>query len=173
LQNTQKTKTAYGHSEQEAWNADVRCSAIHGNVRLHIAARTRALLEHFNWELFGHPTYNTDLAPSNNHLFTYVEKLLGSQCLKNNEELMEGVKTWLSSRATDLFDTGIQELILDMTSASIPVATTLRSSLSMHVFFVIFFLIACFVNSSSEVTFRIALVFDNHVGSLCFYLCSK
>jgi hypothetical protein len=30
---------------------------------------------------------------------------------KNHEELMEGVKTWLSSMAADLFDTGIQKLI--------------------------------------------------------------
>jgi hypothetical protein len=29
----------------------------------------------------------------------------------NNEELMEGVKTWLSSMAADFFDTGIQKLI--------------------------------------------------------------
>jgi hypothetical protein len=29
----------------------------------------------------------------------------------NNEELMEGVKTWLSSTAADFFDTGIQKLI--------------------------------------------------------------
>jgi hypothetical protein len=31
--------------------------------------------------------------------------------LNNEKELMEGVKTWLSSMAADLFDTGIQELI--------------------------------------------------------------
>jgi hypothetical protein len=29
----------------------------------------------------------------------------------NNNELMEGVKTWLSSQAADSFNTGIQELI--------------------------------------------------------------
>jgi hypothetical protein len=29
----------------------------------------------------------------------------------NNEELMEGVETWLSSMAEDFSDTGIQELI--------------------------------------------------------------
>jgi hypothetical protein len=29
----------------------------------------------------------------------------------NNEELMEGVKMWLSSMAADFFDTGIQKLI--------------------------------------------------------------
>jgi hypothetical protein len=29
----------------------------------------------------------------------------------NNEELMEGVQTWLSSMAADFLDTGIQKLI--------------------------------------------------------------
>jgi hypothetical protein len=29
----------------------------------------------------------------------------------NKEELMEGVKTWLSSMAADFFDTGIQKRI--------------------------------------------------------------
>jgi hypothetical protein len=39
--------------------------------------------------------------------------------------------------------------------------TMLRSSLSMYIFFVYntFFLIACFVNISPEVTFQIVLVF--------------
>jgi hypothetical protein len=51
---------------------------------------------------------------------------------------------------------------LDMTNASILVVTTLRSSWSMYVFLIrnkCFFLVVCFVNSSPEVTFRIALVF--------------
>jgi hypothetical protein len=29
----------------------------------------------------------------------------------NNEQLMEGIKTWLTSMAADFFDTGIQKLI--------------------------------------------------------------
>jgi hypothetical protein len=37
---------------------------------------------------------------------------LESQCFNNNEELMEDVKTWMSSQAADFFDTGIQKLIL-------------------------------------------------------------
>jgi hypothetical protein len=74
-------------------------------------ARTRALLEHFNWELFDHPPYSPDLAPSDYHLFTYLNNWLGSQRFNNTEELMEGVKTWLSSQAADFFDTGIQKLI--------------------------------------------------------------
>jgi hypothetical protein len=46
---------------------------LHNNALSHSAARTRALLEHFNWELFDHPPYNTDLAPSDYHLFTYLK----------------------------------------------------------------------------------------------------
>jgi hypothetical protein len=34
---------------------------LHDNVHLHIAAHTGALLEHFNWELFDHPSYSPDL----------------------------------------------------------------------------------------------------------------
>jgi hypothetical protein len=37
---------------------------LHDNMRLHTTARTRALLEYFNWELFDHPPYNPDLSPS-------------------------------------------------------------------------------------------------------------
>jgi hypothetical protein len=46
---------------------------FHDSARPHSAARTLALLEHFNWELFDHPPYNTDLAPSDYHLFTYLK----------------------------------------------------------------------------------------------------
>jgi transposase len=57
------------------------------------AARTRALLEDFNWELFDHPPYSPDLAPGGYHLFTYLKNESQSQRVNNNEELMEGVKT--------------------------------------------------------------------------------
>jgi transposase len=68
---------------------------LHGNVHPHTAARTRALLEHFNWELFDYPPYSHDLSPSDYHLFTCLKNWLESQHFKNNEELMEGVKMWL------------------------------------------------------------------------------
>jgi hypothetical protein len=61
--------------------------------------------------LFDHPPYSPDLAPSDYHIFTYLNNWLGLQGFSNNEELMEGVKTWLSSQAADFFDTDIQKLI--------------------------------------------------------------
>jgi hypothetical protein len=69
------------------------------------------LLEHFNWELFNHPPYSPDLAPWDYHLSSYLKNWLRSHHFNNNEELLEGVKTWLSSQAADIFDTGIQKLI--------------------------------------------------------------
>jgi transposase len=83
---------------------------LHDNAHLHTAAHTRALLKHFNWELFDHPPYSPDLAPSDYHLLTYLKNWLRSQRFNNNE-LMKGFKTWLSSQVADFFDTGIQKLI--------------------------------------------------------------
>jgi transposase len=85
---------------------------LHDNASPHKAARTRPLLEHFNWELSDHPPYSPDLTPSDYHLFNYLKNWFRSQRFNNNEELMEGVKTWPSSQAADFFDTGIQKLIL-------------------------------------------------------------
>jgi hypothetical protein len=65
---------------------------LHDNACPHTAARTRALLVNFNWELFDHTPNSPDLAPSDYHLFTCLNKWLGLQPFKNNEELMEVVK---------------------------------------------------------------------------------
>jgi transposase len=80
---------------------------LQDNARPHAAASTRALLKHFNWELFDHLPCSPDIAPSNYHLFTYLKNWMGSQFFNNNEELVEGVKAWMSSQAADFFDTGI------------------------------------------------------------------
>jgi hypothetical protein len=83
---------------------------LHEKARPDTAARTRKLLEQFNWELFDHPPCSPDTAPNDYHLFTYLNNWLGSQHLNSNE-MMEGVNAWLRSQATDFFDTGIQKLI--------------------------------------------------------------
>jgi hypothetical protein len=86
---------------------------LHDNALLHTAARTRAQLEHCDWEFSDHSPYGPDLAPSDYDLFTraYLKNWSRSQRFNNNKDLMEGVKMWLSSQAADFFRTGIQELI--------------------------------------------------------------
>jgi hypothetical protein len=84
---------------------------LHKNARPQATVRTRALLEHFNWELFDHSPYNPDLAPISSQLFTYLKNWRAPQRFSNNDDLMEGVKTWTSSQAADIFDTGLQKLL--------------------------------------------------------------
>jgi hypothetical protein len=64
---------------------------IRVNACAHTAARTRTLLEHFNWELFDHHPYTPDFAPLDYRLFTYLKNWLRSECFNNDEDLMEGV----------------------------------------------------------------------------------
>jgi hypothetical protein len=61
--------------------------------------------------LFDHPPYSPNLAPSDFHLFTWLSVWLGTQRLNTNEQLMDGVKDWLSSQAATFFDVGIQKLV--------------------------------------------------------------
>jgi hypothetical protein len=58
--------------------------------------------------LFDHSPYSPDLAPSDYHLITYVKSWCRSQRFNNNEELLDGVKTWPSSQAAHFFDTDIK-----------------------------------------------------------------
>jgi transposase len=46
---------------------------LHDNARPHTAARTKVLLQQFNWEIFEHPPYSQHLAPSDYHLFTKMK----------------------------------------------------------------------------------------------------
>jgi hypothetical protein len=50
--------------------------------------------------------------------------------------MMEGVQTWLSSQAAEFLTQAYKKLFPDNTSTSIPAVTMLRSSLSMHAFFI-------------------------------------
>jgi hypothetical protein len=81
---------------------------------------------------------------------------------------MEGDKRgWAHKRQTSLTQ-AYNNLYPDI-SASIPGVTTLRS---MYVFSVYnkFFLVACFVNSSPEITFQISVVFSTKfafIGTKC------
>jgi hypothetical protein len=78
---------------------------LHDSSHPHTDARTRALLEHFNWELFDHPAYNPATSPREYHLKNWSL----SQSFNNSEELMECVKTWPTSQAADFLDIDIKE----------------------------------------------------------------
>jgi len=84
---------------------------LHDNTRPHTAARTNALIKRFNWEIFDHPPYSPDLAPSDYHLFSKMKVWLATQRFHSNEELMDGVNNWLHTLAAPFFDEGLQKLV--------------------------------------------------------------
>jgi histone-lysine N-methyltransferase SETMAR len=90
LRNTKKTHRTIQNKRRGILTSGV--VFLHDYEPPHIAARTRALLEPSNWELFDHPPYSPDLAPSDYHQFIYLKNWLGSQRF-SNDELMERVQT--------------------------------------------------------------------------------
>jgi hypothetical protein len=64
---------------------------LHDNAHPQTTVRTNALIKHFNCEIFIHPSYSPDLAPSNYHLFSKMV-WLATQRFHCNEELMDGVE---------------------------------------------------------------------------------
>ena len=86
---------------------------LHDYARPHTAARTQALLHKFRWDVFDHPLNSPDLAPRDFHLFSRMEVWLGTKRLrvKTNEELMDGVKGWLSSQPATFYGAGIVKLV--------------------------------------------------------------
>ncbi|KAJ4449394.1 hypothetical protein ANN_00793 [Periplaneta americana] len=80
-------------------------------ARPHTAASTRELLDQFGWEIFDHPPYSPDLAPSDFHLFTKLKDFLGGTRFGSDEELKKTVNIWLNELAAEEYNTGILKLV--------------------------------------------------------------
>jgi histone-lysine N-methyltransferase SETMAR len=84
---------------------------FHDIAQPHSVARTNALMNLFNWEIFDHPPYSADLPPSVYHLFTKVKVWLATRRFHTNKELMVGVNNWLHNLAAPFFEEGLQKLV--------------------------------------------------------------
>ncbi|UYV77404.1 hypothetical protein LAZ67_15000883 [Cordylochernes scorpioides] len=56
---------------------------------------TQTLLENFKWEIFTHPPYSPDLAPSDFHLFPALELHLEGKHFANDDEVQAEANHWL------------------------------------------------------------------------------
>ena len=84
---------------------------LHDNARVHVSRQTTAKLEEFGWDIFGHPPYSPDLAPSDYHMFPALKKHLGRQKFASDEEVVEAVDKWLKEVAGEWYNTGITKLV--------------------------------------------------------------
>ncbi|GBL87308.1 Histone-lysine N-methyltransferase SETMAR [Araneus ventricosus] len=84
---------------------------LHDNARPHTAVATTILLQRFGWEVFDHPPYSPDLAPSDFHLFAHMKYWLGGQIFATDNELQTSVQNWLKTQAAAFYDEGIGKLV--------------------------------------------------------------
>ncbi|UYV81551.1 TSN [Cordylochernes scorpioides] len=73
---------------------------VHDNALPHAARTTQMLLENFKWEIFTHPPYSPDLAPSDFHLFPALKLHLGGKHFANDDEVQAEANHWLRRQDT-------------------------------------------------------------------------
>uniref|UniRef100_A0A0A9YJU3 Mariner Mos1 transposase n=2 Tax=Lygus hesperus TaxID=30085 RepID=A0A0A9YJU3_LYGHE len=83
---------------------------FHDNARPHSANVTKELLRKFDWDIFPHPPYSPDLAPSDFFLFPSLKSHLGGRRFVNNEELDQAVITYFSQMGTQWYADGLGKL---------------------------------------------------------------
>ncbi|GFV59048.1 histone-lysine N-methyltransferase SETMAR [Trichonephila clavipes] len=79
---------------------------LHDNARPHTAVITREVLRKFKWDVFQHPPYSPDLAPSDYDLFTAMKKWLGGKNFADDEKLKNAVTHWFKSQAAAFYAEG-------------------------------------------------------------------
>jgi histone-lysine N-methyltransferase SETMAR len=84
---------------------------LHDNAHPHAAARMQTMLQEFGWEVFEHPAYSLDLAPSDFHLFPKLKEFLGGRRFKSDEEVKDAIREWLNGLVAEVYDEGILKLI--------------------------------------------------------------
>ncbi|GFV52616.1 mariner Mos1 transposase [Trichonephila clavipes] len=82
-----------------------------GVVFLHDTNVTKTLLRGFDWDVFDHPPYSPDLAPSDFHLFLHLKSFLAGKHFNNDKELKENVSNWLKTKAATFYEEGIEKLV--------------------------------------------------------------
>ncbi|GFW41930.1 histone-lysine N-methyltransferase SETMAR [Trichonephila clavipes] len=84
---------------------------LHDNARPRTANVTKTLLRGFGWDVFDHPPYSPDLAPSDFHLFLHLKSFLAGKHFNNDKELKENVSNWLKTQAATFYEEGIEKLV--------------------------------------------------------------
>lgn len=84
---------------------------IHDNARPHSANQTKQLLQSFKWDIFPHPPYSPDLAPSDYHLFPALKRSQGSKKFKTDEEVKNFVVQYFKGLDAQFYRSGIEKLV--------------------------------------------------------------
>ena len=82
----------------------------HDNVRPHTSLVTRQKLRKLGWEVFMHPPYSPDLAPSDSHLFRSQQNSLNGAKLASNEASENHLVQFFAQKSQKFYSDGIMIL---------------------------------------------------------------
>ncbi|CAK9796605.1 Histone-lysine N-methyltransferase SETMAR [Anthophora quadrimaculata] len=80
------------------------------NARPHTSLTTRQKLRELGWEVLSHPPYSPDLAPSDYHLFKFLQNFLDGTKLASREACENELVQFFTNRDEDFFNRGIMKL---------------------------------------------------------------
>ena len=83
----------------------------HDNARPHTSLRTQEAISKFRWNVFPHPSYSLDLAPSNFHLFEPLKDAMRGTRFGDNESVIRAMRTWLREQETSWYREGMHALV--------------------------------------------------------------
>ena len=82
----------------------------HDNAPAHRAKKTSDKLKEAGWEIMVHPPYSPDLAPSDYHLFTALQRAIGDTEFENEEDVKSFLDNFIVSKPRDFWMKGIKTL---------------------------------------------------------------
>lgn len=88
-----------------------KVALLHDNARPHTALLNQKVLKNFKWDIFAHPPYSPDLAPSDYHLFPTLKRHSQGQGFHNLEELKTAIDGIFENLDDATYYDGIQKLV--------------------------------------------------------------
>ena len=82
------------------------------NARPHTARATIDALETLKFEVLSHPSYSTDLAPSDFHFFPHLKRDLKRTHITSDDEVKQSVTSWIKQRIPEFFTDDMRKLVL-------------------------------------------------------------
>jgi histone-lysine N-methyltransferase SETMAR len=82
----------------------------HDNARPHTSLNNREAVTKLQWTVLHHPTYSSELAPSDYLLFSSLKDVIRGKKFEDDEEFISEVKRWLRQRLAQWYREGLQAL---------------------------------------------------------------